>query len=262
MKEEVNQVEFEKLEKELERYFNCFEVPTPDENRVEETIFNVKNLLEENQIKLKQPLLVRIWDEVRNFSLYLIVSQLIILLTSIYIVTSFSTNVVLSYLFCVTPLSIVIGLTECFKNRNYNMIELEVTFKHGTGQLFLLRFITAATLHAITVIPIIILAGILEPSILIRAIFVWLIPSLFTAVLFLGISFYLPSRYNTAPIIICSWLAGSIIVSTQRKLFYEWITLPVFTHFVTLGLLLIVLYNIVSKYRREYNRGVEYSFSK
>src|SRR5699024_76071 len=211
MKEEVNQVEIEKLEKELEQYFNYFEVPTPDENRVEETIFNVKNLMEE-KIKSKQPLLGRIWNEVSTLSLHLIVSQLIILLTSIYIVTSYSTNIVLSYLFCVTPLSVVIGLTECLKNRNYNMIELEVTFKHGTGQLFLLRFITAATLHALTVIPIIILTGILEPSILIRSIFVWLIPSLFTAVLFLGISFYLPSRYNTAPIIICSWLAGSIIV--------------------------------------------------
>lgn len=262
MKEKVNQTEIEKLEKELEQSFKYFEVPSPDEIRIQETIVNVKNLIEENETKAKLTVFGQMWNEVRNVSLYLIVIQLIILLTSIYVVTTYSTYIVLTYLFCVAPLSIVLGLTECLKNRNFNMAELEVTFKHGTGQLFLLRFISGATIHTITVSPIIIFTGLMEPSMLVKSIFVWLIPSLFTAVLFLGISFYLPSRYNTAPIIISSWLMGSIIISLQQKLFNEWITLPIFTHLVTLALLLIVLYNIISKYGKEYNHGVEYSVVK
>lgn len=262
MKEEGNQTEIEKLEKELEPYFHYFEAPTPDEMMVEETIYNVKKIIEENQTQRKQSLIGQLWNEISTVSFHHIVSQLIILLTSIYVVTSYSPNIVLSYLFCVAPLSIVLGLTECLKNRNFNMAELEITFKHGTGQLFLVRFIAGATLHTITVIPIIILTGVIEPSMLIRTIFVWLIPSLFTAVLFLGISFYLPNRYNTAPIIICTWLPCSIIVSTQQRLFYEWITLPIFTHFVTLSLLSIALYHIISKYRKEYHHGIEYSIGQ
>ncbi|MGD6844663.1 hypothetical protein ACQCVH_19385 [Bacillus infantis] len=261
MKEEINQTELEEIEKEIEAYFSLYKVPPPAEQKVNETIANVKYLMDENKQSIKQSNFSRLRNELKNLNIQLIISQLIILCSSLYVLLSFSPRAMLGFVFCVAPLSMVLGLTECLKNKTYQMTELEMTFKYGTGQLFLMRFILGTIIHFVTVTPMIILSGFLDFEFLTTLLIVWLIPALTVAVLFLLISFYLPSRLNIAALIIVAWLAGSLLLSAQQQVLYEWISLPVTIHVITLVILVFSLYKIIAKYQEEYSNGIEYSIN-
>lgn len=261
MKEEINQSELEKIEKELDVYFTRFNVPPPTEQKLEETISHVKYLMDENKVPSKQNNFSRLWNEMKNVNMQLVITQFIILCSSLYVLLSFSPRAMLGFVFCVAPLSMVLGLTECLKNKTYQVTELEMTFKYGTGQLFLIRFILGAFIHFITVTPIIVLTGFLDFEFIATLMIVWLVPALALAVLFLVISFYLPPRLNVVPVIIVAWLVSSLLLSTQQIVLYEWISLPVIIHLITVAILVFSMYKIIAKYQEEYSNGIEYSIN-
>lgn len=256
MKEEIDQTELEEMEKEVEKYFSRYKVPPPTEKKVDETINAIKVMMEEQKKPAKQSAFHHLWNEIKNINKPMMMLQMLILCSTIFVLSEFSQRAILGFIFCITPLSMVLALTECLKNRTNQVSELEMTFKYGTGQLFLYRFVSATVLHFITVAPMIILIGMVEVDFFTSLLIAWLLPSLTVSVLFLGISFYLPSKFTVAPIIIVAWLSCSILLTLQQQALLTWISLPMAIHLVTLLLLVFSLYKIITNYLEDYKNGV------
>ncbi|SES45386.1 hypothetical protein [Psychrobacillus sp. OK032] len=261
MRDEIDQTELDEIEKEIDVYFSRFHVPPPSEQHIEQTIRHVQGLMVESNVPSKKHLFTWVWNELKYANRLLIFIQFLILFSSILVLSISSPYMTLGYVFCISPLSIVLSLTECLKNKTSEVTELEMTYKYGTGQLFLVRLIVGISIHLLTVVPLIIVMGIVEIEFVLSLIITWIIPAMTMAVLCLGLSLRLPSRYTVVPFMMVAWFMGSGILIAQQTILNEWISLPLVIHLIVAATLVFSMYKIIVKYQEAYNNGIEYSIN-
>jgi len=237
------------IKEEVEVYLDTFPVPTPNEKRIEETIQFVGTLLDKEE-HIEQPsLLKKLRLEWTVTNRLVITLQFLILMFGLWMGIQASIEMTIEVIFLLSPLSIVISLTECFKTKTFGMNELEWTFKYGTGQLFIVRLLIALGLHFIAVAPIVFVSGFLSIKHLSTLLIVWLIPAMLVAIFLLIISLYTPNHWNNVYIIGPVWLLLSIFLMVQQDLLQLWIEMDITIHLCVFLFLLTIMMKVIWKYK-------------
>lgn len=255
--EEINQVELEKIDKELEHHFARFPTPPVSDERLEATIKHVQSIMEEKESASMHHLMGTFWNEIKFSNKLLLLIQLVILCSSMVVFNIASHQVILGFIFCVAPPSMVLGLTECLKSRGQEVSELELTFKYGTGQLFVVRLIIGLLFHAFTFAPLVISMGLMNKSQVISLLLVWFVPAFSVAVLCLGLSLYFPHSWNIVPFMLVIWTAGSILAITYMQVLEKFLGLSWIVHSGIIISLLTIISYLINKYQGAYANGIE-----
>ncbi|MCL1697071.1 MULTISPECIES: hypothetical protein [unclassified Lysinibacillus] len=238
-----------KVKKDVEVNLDTFPVPTPNEKRIEETIQFIGTLLDKED-QVKQPSLLKKLRVEWTVTNRLVISlQFLILLFGLWMGIQASIEMTIQVIFLLSPLSIVVCLTECFKTKTFGMNELEWTFKYGTGQLFIVRLLIALGLHFIAVAPIVFVSGFLSIKHLVTLLIVWLIPAMLVAIFLLIISLYTPIHWNNVYIIGPFWLLLSILLIVQQNLLRLWIEMDITIHLCVFVFLLTIMMKVIWKYK-------------
>ncbi|MFD1019260.1 hypothetical protein [Thalassobacillus hwangdonensis] len=220
--------ELQALESELDEHLSEWHVKAPDEAKINETILALRQHMpqvkdepediDESTSIFKQALL-----ELNHSWKRLFASQLVILLVGVAMMINGNAGDLLETLFSLGPLVLMVGLWHGVQIQRHQMAELELTFKYAANQLFLARFMVAAMIHLICVLPVLVASSTEGLQFFWQAVLSWLIPSVFLAAVFLMLTTILPKHWAVAPAIMAGWVMVSFYLIIDNQVFSAFI---------------------------------------
>jgi hypothetical protein len=238
----------EQIDAEIQEYLNVYKVDLPDEDEMEHSISYILSHVQPAESKVQtlhnasRSLLLNSFRELMHFgAMFWILNAIFLILGAITLIERnidpYLTAVILA------PLPFITGIYEIFKSRDEGLMELEMSLKYNTHQVFLSRLLTVGVFNLVLNAALCTLFASFYPQVLVlKLLLCWTVPYVIvTAIAFLFAMIVKSSM--ASGILAAAWLAfcyGFIQIEELQSMVMQMNAAPAAASLLT-GILLWVI---------------------